>query len=363
MRGVGLSANTVDCDAAASSNHENQTNSKDGSNYSKFSDRGLDLITARLEAVAEELERRKIRDEKIRKIEALRERCKSLGVNICQQDLEAWVNESGADSNASTITSQRNPNQGETQAQADGPQDVEPAPISGTQFAQDSETTLMEDGPANSISDTLAEPQTPLRSMRPLRGRKRAHSQLEQPSTDVDSDHDSEYVRAGGQSPSPDRTESLQSEDGQRKAGRQNDSPIVSVNGVAMRTAWASHVAKYPGEVASIFRPGERPKNRQIIPLLDLPAVNSLVDNPMRRARCKPWSIQHVDAPRRIDYLVAALTQLTGKAALEPCDRCENGSGLWKGCYTTLLVGDPRLDGKTNACANCMLHRKSSKCR
>ncbi|POS70468.1 hypothetical protein DHEL01_v211140 [Diaporthe helianthi] len=211
---------------------------------SRFSDRGLDSIIAKLEAMAEELERKKIRDEKIRKIEALRERCRALGLNISQQDLEAW---------------------------ADEPQNV--VPNSETQFAQDSETTLMEDGPANSSSDTPAEVQTSLRSLRPLRRRKRSHSQLEEQGTasDADGDHDSDYVEAGGQSPSPDRTESLHSQDGGNIAAHANDAPTIPVHGSSVRTAWSVLVAKYPEEIALAFREGQRPTNSQLKAMVSPP--------------------------------------------------------------------------------------------
>lgn len=262
VRRVGQSVNTDDFNATASSNHENHKDSRDGSAYSRFSDRGLDVIAAKLEAMAEELERKRIRDEKIRKIETLRERCKTLGLDISQQDLEAWVNGSAASS--STNISQTTPNEDETQAPADEPQNVEPVPSSETQFAQDSETTLVEAGPARDSGSSAmrVDAQASLRSMRPLRGRKRAHSQMEaQDNTlsETDDDRDSDFVEANRQSPSPDRTESLRSEDGQDNAGRGNNSPMVSVNGAATRTAWSVLVAKYPEEIALTFRAGERP--------------------------------------------------------------------------------------------------------
>lgn len=265
VRRVGQLVNTNDCDATASSDNENHADSGDA--YSVFSDRGLDIIAAKLEAVAEELERKRIRDEKIRKIEALRERCKTLGVNISQHDLEAWVNESAATSG--TIMSQRTPNQDETQAQADEPQDVGPVPSSEAQFAQDSEVTLVDDGPANISSGALVEPQTSLRSLRPQRGRKRARSQLEEQSPDADGDHDSDYVDANDQPPSPDRTESLQSEDTQNKDSRESEPPpMVLVDGVATRTAWSVLVARYPEEIALTFRAGQRPTNRQVMAMV-----------------------------------------------------------------------------------------------
>lgn len=219
----------------------------------------------------------------------------------------------------------------------------------------------MEDGPANSSSDTPAEVQTSLRSLRPLRRRKRSHSQLEEQGTasDADGDHDSDYVEAGGQSPSPDRTESLHSQDGGNIAAHANDAPTIPVHGSSVRTAWSVLVAKYPEEIALAFREGQRPTNSQLKAMLDLPAVNSLVDNPMRRARSKPWSIQNA---RRTGHLFAALTQITGTAAFEPCDRCEKGGGLWKGCYTRVPLGAARLDER-RVCANCMMQGKSGKCR
>lgn len=274
VRRVGQSANTDDFDATASSNHENQEDSRDETAYSRFSDRGLDIIAAKLEAMAEELERKRIRDEKIRKIEALRERCKTLGLDISQQDLEAWVN--GTAASSSTSISQTSPNQGETQAPADEPQNVEPVPSSETQFAQDSETTLVEAGPESSSSGSSTmrvDAQTSFRSMRPLRGRKRAHSQMEaqNPFLETDDDRASGYVGANRQSRSPDRTESLRSEDGQDNpgnAGRGNNSPMVSVNGAAMRTAWSVLVTRYPEEIFLTFRAGQRPVNRQVMAMV-----------------------------------------------------------------------------------------------
>ncbi|KAG8158543.1 hypothetical protein KVR01_011665 [Diaporthe batatas] len=359
VRSVGPSViNTEHCDATASSNHENHTDSRDGSAYFMFSDQGLDIIAAKLEAVAEELERRRIRDEKIRKIEALRERCKTLGFNISQQDLEAWANGSAATS------SKRTPNQDEAQAQADEPQNVDPAPESETRFAQDSEVTFIDDDrTANSSSDAPAQPQSSPRSLRRRRGRKRTHSQVEEQDTDADGEHDSDYVEANCQSPSPDRTISMHSRHGESEArdGHENHTPMDPVNGVAPRTAWSVLVAKYPEEIALTFRAGELPKNRQVMAMLDLPAVNTLLDNPMRRARCKPWTIHDVGSSRRIDHLVAALTQIAGTAAPEACDKCEKGSGLWKGCYTRPLTGE-KLNGKP-VCANCMMQGNSAKCR
>jgi hypothetical protein len=57
------------------------------------------------------------------------------------------------------------------------------------------------------------------------------------------------------------------------------------------------------------------------------------------------------------NHLKAALIQVVGDAADDPCSRCESGKGVFKGCF--------RLQGIwVGACANCIWARgrHSGKC-
>lgn len=150
---VQQSGTTDYLNTAANPSNRVHARSKDAIDLSRFSNDDLDIIAAELEnRVSEAYRRKRIRDDKLDKIKGLRELGRELGINPCQEDIDAWVNEHASKTNTSTTTSQRRLNQDRTQAQADRHPKVEPDPN----------------------AETLA------RSLRPRYGSKRRHSQLEQ---------------------------------------------------------------------------------------------------------------------------------------------------------------------------------------
>lgn len=224
---------------------------KDGMNLSGLSNHELDLIIANLEARA--LERRY----KIRKIEALSE---ELGLNIHQQDWAAFLSRPASRSSPSIVGGQRTSDQDEAQDQADAPENLEPMPISETQTVH--QLTVADDASAYSSSDVQAEPEAPRRSLRILRGLKRAHHQLEQQRSRGADCHEVREVVTGPRSPV--QIQSLPPICGENEGGGQSDSSTVSVDGVSRRSAWSVVLETYPQVIAERFRPGERPTNNQV---------------------------------------------------------------------------------------------------
>jgi hypothetical protein len=242
-------------DRDENANDGNHVQSRDGNDLSKYGIHDLQLINAHYKALV--LERReKIRQNTIRQIEAS---CEELGLNVRQQDWAAVLRglTAASESRPGITADQRDFSQGELQGQANPSQEIEPMPISETQFAQEPEAMLIDDGPA------LRE--TALGSLRLLLRRKRAHSQLERQSADTADNHeDGEAEEVADQLCSPDRTESLHSGDGEDEPGGEDDSVMLTVDAVANRTAWSVVLDKYPDEIAMVFRAGRRPENRQV---------------------------------------------------------------------------------------------------
>lgn len=248
-------------DAAANANDEDRTQSQYRNDLSEYDIPDLRLINAHYKALVLDH-----REQIIREIEA---NCEELGLDVRQQDWAALLKNL-------TATRPPTPRQGitanqtdlshdEIQKQANPPQDIDPIPISEDQVAHESDTTLINGSPANSSSDTPAEPETPFRPLRALRGRKRAHSRLEQQSTDTADDREDEEAGEVVVRPrSPDRSQSLHSSDGGNEPGHESNSAMFVVNGIATRTAWSVVLDRYPDEVARVFRAGERPRNRQV---------------------------------------------------------------------------------------------------
>ncbi|KAG6353610.1 hypothetical protein INS49_005572 [Diaporthe citri] len=217
--------------------------------FSGLSDHDLDLVIANLEARASE------RRYKIRKIEALSE---ELGLNIHQQDWAAFLRRPASGSSPSIADGQRTSDQHEAQNQADAPGNLEPTPIPETQAVH--QLTVADDASANSSSDVQAEPATPRRSLRMLRGLKRAHYHLEQQRSVSADFHEVAEVEEFSGPRSPVQIQSLHPKGGENESGGRSD----SLDGVARRTAWSVVLETYPEEVAKRFRPGERPTNNQV---------------------------------------------------------------------------------------------------
>lgn len=253
-----IGANDPSEDSTA--NGETHAQAQDGMKLSGLSNHELDLVIANLEARA--LERRN----KIRKIEALSE---ELGLNIHQQDWAAFLSRPASRSSPSIAGGQRPSDQDEVQDQADAPENLEPMPIPETRTVH--ELTVADDASANSSSDVQAEPEAPRRSLRILRGLKRAHYQLEQQragSADSQEGGEVEDVVTGPRSSV--RIQSLPPKGSENGGGGQSDSSRVSVDGVARRLAWSVVLETYPQEIAKKFRPGERPINNRVRSMVSL---------------------------------------------------------------------------------------------
>lgn len=358
-----------DPSAASTANGETNAQAKDSMDLSGLSNHELDLIIANLEARA--LERRN----KIRKIEALSE---ELGLSVRQQNWVAFLNRPSPEPGRSIVIGERDCNHERIQAESAAAQNVEPVPISEASPTHDS-VAVMDDGSANSFSNVQAEPETPLRSQRLLRGHERTRGQLER-NTDRHEDEEDEEIHEVNRPHSIVHSQTVRSRVNVNEGFRQRNSSADLINGVAKRTAWSIVIETHPEEIATNFRAGERPTNKQVNSMvgvsksrqhqrsprlnarcqLDLPAVNRLVNNPMRNKRTHEWHIRGLSQPRQIQRLVSILIQITGEAAPDPCETCQKGCGLWTGCY--LRPADAR--GVTaKVCANCMYNNKSTRCR
>lgn len=248
------SVSADDQGAATSANDENHAQGRGDIDLSGLSDHDLDLVIANLEARASE------RRYKIRKIEALSE---ELGLNIHGQDWAALLRRPAAGSIPSIAGGQGTSDPDEAKDQADAPEYLEPMPISETHAVH--ELTVADDASANSCSDVHAEPAAPRRSLRVLRRLNRAHYQSEQQKSggaDCHEGGEMEEVATGPRSPI--QTQSIPPEGSENGSVGQSDSSMVSVDAGARRNAWSVVLEKYPEEIATKFKPGERPTNKQV---------------------------------------------------------------------------------------------------
>lgn len=248
------SAQANDHDRAASANVEAHTQENDSMDWSGMSNHDLDLIIANLEARASE------RRSKIRRIEALSE---ELGLRISEQDWMALLDRPSSGSSLGMVVGETC-DHGEMSAQSDAPQNVEPMPVSGTRVNYD--PMVMDGGSSNGSSDVQAESQVPRRSLRPLHGLERAHSQLEQQRSDgynCQEGGETEDVVNGQRFTIQTQAMGPIIADTDETSG-QSDCSIVFVDGVAKSTAWSVVLKTYPKEIAAEFKHGKRPTNNQV---------------------------------------------------------------------------------------------------
>lgn len=236
----------------ATTNNGTHAQERLGIKLSTLSNHDLDLIIANLEVRASE------RRAKIRRIEALSQ---ELGLDISQHDWAALLNKPASDVSSRIAPSQSFLNQCEIQERTGTPQSISSMPLSGTQS-----TTVSHHGSANRSPDIRAEPETPLRSLRPLRGLKRARFQVEPASADgADHPEDEEAEERDKHPVLPVHIQQpLHASFVENGSRRLRDPSLVSFDALARRTAWSVVLETYPEEIAKRFRAGERPANRQI---------------------------------------------------------------------------------------------------
>lgn len=243
------STGTDDPSAASTANGETHAEARDGMNLSGLSNHELDLVIAKLEARV--LQRRN----KIRRIEALSE---ELGLSTRQQDWLALLNRPSPEPSQSIVVAERDCDHAQIQAESAAPQNGEPVPTSETRPTPDSVVT--DDGSAISFSNLQAEPETVLQSQRLLRSHKRSHGQLARYADRHEGGEAEEIPEFYGQRSEVDENEGL----------RQGNSSLDLIEGVAKRTAWSVVLETHPEEIASKFRAGERPTNKQVSSMVGL---------------------------------------------------------------------------------------------
>lgn len=246
------SVQTDDRGAATTATGETRQQEKDSMDWSRLSNNDLDLIIANLEAHASE------RRNKIRKIEALSE---ELGLSIRQQNWAALLNRPSLEPNRCIVVRKIRGDHEQVQAQPDAPRNVEPVHISETGSTHDS--VFMDDNSANTPSNVQTEPEAPLQSQRLLRGLARPHDQLQR-CADQHEDGEDEEIPAVNHPRSPVQIQAIPSEYDLNAASRQRNSSLVFTDGVAKRTAWSIVLETHPNEIATRFRAGERPTNKQV---------------------------------------------------------------------------------------------------
>lgn len=249
-------------DAAATANDENHTQiqHRNRNNLSEYDIRDLRLIHAHYKSLAS-----KHREQMIREIEA---NCEELGLNVRQQDwaalLESLTATGATGSRPGTTANQRDFSQREFEEEVNPHRDYFYR-IAVSEVTHGSETAVTDDGTINSSSDMPAESEASLSSLWAPRGRKRAHSQLEQQDAYTADDHENGQAEAVMvQARSRALIRSLHSGDAGNVPRRERNSSIVFVNGIAKRTAWSVVLDRYPDEVAMVFRAGQRPENSQV---------------------------------------------------------------------------------------------------
>ncbi|KAK2616138.1 hypothetical protein N8I77_002845 [Diaporthe amygdali] len=205
------SADSESSDAAATRDNVIHTRSSGQMDWSGLSDDHLDRIIANLEARA--LERR----EKIRKIEAL---SKELGLDVCQENWVASLNQPASASS---------PIIGNNQTNGDGDE--------------------MRDGAHTPHADS-SRSEAYLNSLARQRGCSTA------PGNNL----------AGHTSTAPSRSP--------RKVFAPQFSGPTTCSRPEDHTAWSIILQKYPEEIAQTYRPGERPTNPRIVSMVKLPVTN-----------------------------------------------------------------------------------------
>lgn len=123
-------------------------------------------------------------------------------------------------------------------------------------------------------------------------------------------------------------------------------------------TAWSAISNAYP---IILQRYKSRPTAPALSRLLDLPAVRSLVQHKVS-GRGSVFSLGTGGASIANQNALAALSQASGLTAAIPCERCQEGKGMWVGCVQSpAQLGDqPTYHG--NPCANCVYQGRGSTC-
>lgn len=281
------SADSESSDAAATRDNVIHTRSSGQMDWSGLSDDHLDRIIANLEARA--LERR----EKIRKIEAL---SKELGLDVCQENWVASLNQPASASSPIIGNSQTNGDGDEMRDGAHTPHAIEPVSTPGALITHN--PIVLEEDRADSYPHRQDEHSGPRHSPRLLRGLKRSYCQSERQNDDPADCREGENVEGvTNRSTSPAQADSSRSEaylnslarqrgcttaPGNNLAGHTSTAPSRSprkafapqFSGPATysqpedHTAWSIILQKYPEEIAQTYRPGERPTNPRIVSMV-----------------------------------------------------------------------------------------------
>ncbi|KAI0110986.1 hypothetical protein F4776DRAFT_667415 [Hypoxylon sp. NC0597] len=117
------------------------------------------------------------------------------------------------------------------------------------------------------------------------------------------------------------------------------------------QTVWDAITQAYP-YIATLSRPQDEPFRS----ILDLPACNLLMDNPLMDPLLSP-PIQHFyqGAPDLKRKVLAACVQASGDELYgdKKCQRCNKGDGVWDVCVTAPIIPGPQGDVLDGSCASC----------